>query len=106
MRYVKQAWQWIVQSSANPQATSLSVKMALLGIVPYALNIATAACGFGLVCLGVDAVGFNDVVEAISDTVFSGLTIVSSLGFIYGFGRKIVLSVKGRNQVVAGWREH
>ena len=101
----KKLYQWLVHSSADPNKTSLSVKMALLAVVPYVLNLVTAACGLGLVCLGVDAESLNQVVKVIADIVFWALSIVSGVGFVIGFGRKLWLSLKGQNMVVASWTD-
>ena len=102
---LKKIWQWLVQSSANARQVSLSAKAALLAIVPYILSLSTGACGLGLVCLGVEAEGLNQVVEAITNIIFWGLSIVSAIGFIYGFGRKVWLSITGNNEVVARWAD-
>lgn len=98
-------FQWLLLSSANPSKFSLSVRMALLGVVPYILSIVTAACGFGLVCLGVEAEGLNQVVGVIENLVFWGLSIIAGVGFLIGFVRKLWLSISGENKVIATWSE-
>ncbi len=93
---MKKVFQWIVYSSADPRKISLTVRAALLGVVPMLLNAVSVACGFGLVCLGVDADGLNTVAEAVSNLVFWGFSIVSGVMFLYGFVRKIVLTSTGQ----------
>lgn len=101
----KKLLQWVWLSSADPRKTSLSVRMALLGVVPFVLNFVMGACGIGLVCLGVDAEGLNQAVGVIENIVFWSLSIVAGIGFLYGFGRKLWLSATGDNKVVASWSE-
>ncbi len=101
----KKLFQWLMLSSADPRKTSLSVKMALLAIVPYVLNIASTACGLGLVCLGVDAEGLNQFVQVSENLVLWSLSIVAGIGFMYGFFRKLYRSATGDNKVVASWSE-
>lgn len=94
---------WATRSSADPTKASMTVKYALLGIVPYIIQITTAACGFGLVCLGVDADGFNAIVDVIADIVFWSFSIISGIGTLIGFVRKVYRSITGRNEVMASW---
>ena len=97
--------QWVMLSSANPKEVSLSVRMFTLGLVPYILSLVTAACGFGLVCLGVEADSLNTLAQMLGDIVFWSLSIVSGIGFVIGLVRKLVLTAKGNNKVVATWSD-
>lgn len=87
-------FQWFVYSSADPSKISLTVRAALLGIVPIVLNVVSVACGVGIACLGIDAASLNSVIEAITNIVYAGLSIVASVGVAYGFVRKIFLTVQ------------
>jgi hypothetical protein len=71
---------WLLTSSVDPQQTSLTVKAALLGVLPIVLHF-----------IGND-IDADAVVEIIGDIVFWALTIVSSLGFLYGAIRKMYYS--------------
>jgi hypothetical protein len=75
---------WLFTSSADPRQTSLTVKAALLGVLPLILHF---------VGQDVDA---NVIVEMIGDVVFWGLTIISSLSFLFGALRKLWLTFKTR----------
>lgn len=97
--------QWLMLSSADPSEISLSVKAPLLGLIPYILSVATTACGIGLVCLGVEATELNQVVGKIESIIFWFFSIIASIGFLIGFVRKLWLSIKGENQVVATWSD-
>lgn len=96
----KKIWEWLVKSSADPTKTSASIKFALLGVVPYIIHLLTLACGFGLVCLGVDTEWLNQFVEVLSQLVFWILSIISAIGFLYGSTRKVYLTAKGQNPVL------
>lgn len=87
-------FQWIWYSSADPSKVSLTVRATLLGIVPVVLNAVSLACGFGLVCLGIDAEGLNGVVNGIEAIVVGVLSVVAAIGMLYGFVRKVVLTSK------------
>lgn len=92
MKLLKACWEWLVWSSANPQKLSLTVRGALLAIVPTFLGIVSAACGFGVVCLGVDEPTMNQVVEGIAALVQALLSVVAAIWFLWGLIRKIVLT--------------
>lgn len=93
---IKTAWAWIITSSKDPSRYSLMVRGALLAIVPTVLSVLSAACGFGLICLGVGAGDLNQVAENVGAIVQSVLTIVAALMFVYGLLRKIYLTATGR----------
>lgn len=94
MKYIKNFWNWLVWSSADPEKLALTVRGALVVAVPVILNIVQTACGFGLVCLGIDAPGLNEVVNVIVAFVSAVATIVGCIMFVIGFLRKIILTVK------------
>lgn len=81
---------WLLRSSADPRKTSLTVKAAMLGVLPAVLHFIGAACSYGLVCLGVDETTLNVIIETIGELTFWFLTAVSAVGFIYGLVRKLI----------------
>lgn len=97
--YAGLAWVWLVNSSADPSKYSMAVKFALLGLVPYVLQATALACGFGLPhgCITLDQNALAAVVEALSNIVFWVLSILSALGFVYGFIRKLYRTAVGTN---------
>ena len=103
---MKKIFQWITLSSADPKKYSLSVKMALLAAVPYILGIVSASCGIGLVCIGLDAEGLNQFIQVSENIVLLVLSLVSAVGFVYGFLRKLYLSALGENKVVEEWSRY
>lgn len=69
---------WFVKSSQDPARISLTVKGGLLAILPIIM-----------VLTGIDEGSSNYFVDAITDIVFYGLSLVSAVGVVYGFGRKL-----------------
>ncbi len=92
MKLLKACLEWLVWSSANPQKLSLTVRGALLALVPTFLGIVSAACGFGVVCLGVDEQGLNQLVEGFVALVQAFFALIAAGVFLWGLIRKIVLS--------------
>jgi hypothetical protein len=92
MNFFKNAWSWLVQSSADPARISLTVRGALLALVPTILGIVSAACGFGVVCLGVDEPTLNQFIEAIVAIIQAVLALVAAFWLIWGLIRKIVIT--------------
>ncbi len=86
-------WQWLTTSSVNPAATALTVRAAMLAGVPAVIWI--------LRILGVDAVLGADLeptIEALSRMIEGALWIISGFGVVYGFGRKVYLTIKNKLQ--------
>lgn len=78
---MKKFIQWLVQSSANPKEVSLTVRGALIGIIPVLLFFA------GQLQLGWTEADVIDLIETIT-------VIISSFFVIVGMTRKIVLFFK------------
>lgn len=74
---------------------SLMVRGFLLGLVPMTLSVISAACGFGITCLEVDAAGLNQVIEWAAAVVQLVLTAVASLWFAWGLIRKLWNTISG-----------
>lgn len=89
---MKNLWNWIVRSSADPKRVSLTVRASLLMLVPAAMSVISAACGFGLVCVGVDAPALNQIVESIAALLELILMLIAGVLFAVGLIRKIALT--------------
>ena len=79
---------WIWQSSADPAKVSLTVRMAMLGVVAW---VSLASNLFGLPNL---AGSYQDIVESVSRFVEAGLLLVASVGAAFGAGRKVYLTIQ------------
>lgn len=77
----KKSVQWLLYSSANPSKIALTVKSAVVGVIPIIMLFTGVS--------GDDASGLADT---ISNIVFLGLSLVSSVGVAYGLLRKIWIS--------------
>jgi hypothetical protein len=79
---------WFVLSSANPAEVSLTVKGALIGVLPVLM----AAAGLAHFNVGQDQLtGIFDVVAGLVQVV---LTIVAALVTAYGLVRKLWNTIK------------
>ncbi|MFN3658161.1 MAG: hypothetical protein ACK4UO_12970 [Pseudolabrys sp.] len=88
---MKDIWNWVVTSSADPEKTSLALKGLLTFGSGYVLNAVTALCGFGLVCLGIDADWLVQVINFITQVALGALYIVGGGIALFGLGRKVKL---------------
>lgn len=82
---------WFVKSSEDPARVSLTVKSALVAILPIVMMLT-----------GVDDSESDLLINTIADIVFYGLSLVSAVGVVYGFGRKLwnTFVVGGKNDDV------
>ncbi len=97
---LKKMWKWIAVSSADPKKLSLALRMSLIAAIPWVLKLTGIACGFGLFCIDVDSGNLEQVVESLSNVVFGTALVVSSIGAIYGWVRKVMLTVQGKNKAL------
>lgn len=88
------AYNWLVQSSVDPNETSLAVKGTLLGFSSYALLIAN------VLHVSVNIGQYTNAVDTITTLLGLALTVYHSAAALYGFGRKIYTTVKGTNLVL------
>lgn len=91
---------WLLKSSGNPQATSLTVKGFLLGLIPFAMKAIGLGCTLALVCIHTDASELTNVALAVSNIVFWALSLIAGIMFVWGFGRKVVTTATGTNPVL------
>lgn len=89
-----------MKSSADPQKTSLTIKAALLGVIPWAMQALNLVCQLGHQCYDVDPNLLETTVDALANGVFYTLSLVSVGLTIYGAGRKIALTFTGRNRAL------
>lgn len=95
MKIFKNVWAWLRWSSADPARMSLTVRGILIGIIPTVLYIASMACGFGVVCLGVDEPLLNQFAESVAAAVQAFFTLVAAVMVVIGFIRKVILTAQG-----------
>ncbi len=88
---MKDVFNWFVTSSADPEKYSLALKGTLLGFGAYALQASTLLCGFGILCLGIDADWLNSAIGAVSALVAGILYVIAAVQVIYGLARKVKL---------------
>jgi hypothetical protein len=87
MNAIENVLRWLLQSSANPNEVSLTVKGLLIGAVPVAMVF----LGLAHVNLGQDQL--TAVVDAIVNVFQDGLMLISAGATLYGIVRKVWLSL-------------
>lgn len=95
--WVDVAVKWVFLSSENPKQASLTVKFALLWVIPWLVKIAMLACGFGFTCISVDANWLTQLAGYVELIAYYGFALIGSLGALYAFGRKIGNTLEGNN---------
>ena len=78
---MQQTLNWLVTSSKDPHALSLTVKGLLLAITPIVMY-----------SLGLTEADFNDIVGAIVNLVFTVATAFSAVMTVLGLLRKVKLN--------------
>lgn len=97
---INSIFNWIVLSSKDPNKVSLTVRAALLSAIPGAIWAVGTLCATGGVCIPIADDELRTVANAAADLAFLALSAVSAIGIIYGFLRKIWLTVTGKNAVI------
>lgn len=87
----KKFFSWLITSSADPEAVSLAVKGALVGVVAIIVQWAPVACGL-IAALCIDTSQLSPIVDAIATIIKATLEIVSAIMLIVGVLRKIYLA--------------
>lgn len=87
---------WVLASSANPSAASLTVRGLLVSAVPTIMLIA----GFAHINLGSDTL--TSLFDSIATLVQDVLTVVGAAMTTWGILRKIVLTLKTAPSVPTG----
>jgi len=91
---------FLVASSKNPDKISLSLKMVMLGFIPYTMQVFGLACSIGDICVTIDQSMLEALVTAAADIVFYSLTFISSIGFAWGIVRKLYRTITGQNEAL------
>lgn len=88
---MKQFWNWLVISSADPETISLSVR----GIIGGILTAITILLGLANIHVASDQVTI--AVDATVKLVQAIAAFISAYAFLYGIIRKIYLTATGQN---------
>jgi len=91
---------FLLKSSADPKATSATVKFALLGAIPYLMQALDLVCQFGQQCYSLDPSLLETIVDALANGVFYTLSLVAVAGTIWGAGRKLYRTITGKNLAI------
>lgn len=89
---MKKAWNWLVYSSADPKRYSATLKSSLLLLGTVVASVAGVA--------NIQVGDLNPLIAGIVNVVESALYLISSIGVVYGLGRKLWLSAVGENKVL------
>jgi len=92
---MKRIWEWIVYSSADADKIGLTVKGFLAGLIPVVLFLTSAAK------INVGQEQLTVLVDAAAVLVQALLGAVSAAMFLFGLGRKIWLTIAGKNDVIS-----
>lgn len=91
---MKKVLNWLIYSSTNADALSLTVRGFLMGVIPY-LMIATKFSG-----IEVEQSALNDAVNAVVEIIKYLGAGVSAVVFIIGLVRKVFYTFQGKNAVL------
>ncbi|MGY3406087.1 hypothetical protein ACVWZV_002200 [Bradyrhizobium sp. GM5.1] len=95
-KYISLAWNWLVWSSADPTARSLTVKAGLTALLTYGTMIA----GLAHVSLPSDLI--TEFIDAVVAVVQSVLVAASSVIAAWALLRKIIRTIDGTNHALNG----
>jgi hypothetical protein len=85
---MKEIFNWLITSSADPHRVSLAVRGALVFVLGIITQMIPLACAIG-VCISADL--FPPVIDAVVNIVEAALILIGSIAFIVGVLRKIYL---------------
>ncbi len=91
---------WIFLSSKDPKKVSASVLFFLLATIPFILQALGLTCALWKVCVDVTADELTEVFTHLANAVMFLLSAIGSIGFVWAFLRKIVLTWTGENKVL------
>lgn len=97
---MKKIIKFLFRSSADPRQVSLTLKMALLGAVPYLMQSLGLVCGLGHFCVDVDPNLVEHIIDVFTQAIFYFLSFVSTLGVLYGAYRKVRRTLRGENLAI------
>jgi hypothetical protein len=82
MNAFEEVLRWLLQSSANPNEVSLTVKGLLIGVIPTLMTI------FGLAHVNLGQDQLTAIANGIVAVIQAGLILVSAITTLYGLCRK------------------
>jgi len=85
---MKQFWNWLVTSSADPSKTSLAIKGLLTIGSAYVLNIAYITCRLAIYCLPITQTWLTQTIDVIATIIQFGLLLVGAIIALIGLPRK------------------
>jgi len=83
---------WVLTSSSDPNKYSLTIKGALSMGAAYVLQLLPVLCGFHVLCWSVDGSVLSSAIDTVTNIVYLALSLVGSVAFLWGLGRKIWLN--------------
>jgi len=83
MNALENVLRWLLQSSADPNEVSLTIKGLLIGAIPVVM----AVLGLAHINLGQDQL--TGIVDALVNVVQIALTLFSAVATLYGLVRKV-----------------
>ncbi len=95
---MKKLIDWVVLSSADPRAMSLTVKGVLVALVPVIIAV------LNMTGIDIDNNSLESVINSITAIVFLLGTVVSALMTVTGLMRKIITTVVGENEVLKEYK--
>lgn len=87
---MKEIWNWLITSSADPAKTGLLMRGFLVWAVAQAVDLSTLACTLLDYCL--DLGPLEGLIDPIVGFTIAGLTLVSYAMMIVGAVRKVWLN--------------
>lgn len=90
---------WLVLSSKDPSKISLAVKGHILLAIPTILYWIGVTCKIGAACIDVDAGTLETFATITGDLILFGLLLLGTIASLYGWVRKIYLTIVGRNHL-------
>lgn len=83
---MKDLFQWLITSSADPEKVGLTVKGLLVGIVPALSVLLPILCSVVMFCVDLSLI--NPAIDAITKIVVAVTTLVSAVMVLWGLVRK------------------
>lgn len=87
---MKERYNWLITSSADPRNTSLAVKGALTIMGANLLHAAVFACTLSIVCAPIDQTTVDEFVAGVSQFIELALLAVGVVITLIGLVRKVI----------------
>lgn len=88
MKYITNAWNWLVKSSVDPTKTALTVKGFLTAVIPFFVLAS------GILNHPTDTGTATALVTSLSTLILNALTVIGTLVGLWGLLRKIILTTQ------------